>query len=250
MGGCLRDAFHRRLEYNIERATASRRWFCTRSSVIKALMIGAFLVAFLILLLGIYFLDKEKRSVQPPETGFPDSIRIDRREWPDHAGIDGVCKVDDCAVVYSQSGYFAVFHDDALLHMLYAPGQKCGIFRNRIFTINGDFAYLYDAEGALEERLNAAVVADWLISTGAQATITPYVYRVVHETDVDRVLVETDGTATELLSHPHAGTNPYKVAGYICLGICAATIFSLVILIIVKSAPDVFDVMRKYGKIN
>ena len=227
--------FEHYLDYRKDLFEAMIRWYRSLSKKARVLWIGSLVLSIAGILLTVILLTGMSHASPHPQTNAPDAILSENYEWPSEARIDGVCSIDGYAVVFSEKGCFAAYRDGELHHMLYAPGQKCGIFRNRIFTIKGGFAYLYDAEGRLEERLNAAAVADRLIYKGEQATVSPYVYRIGHQNGADCVIAEKDGTAAVLMTHRHS--NPRIVLTIACI-VCFTMLTVAHIAVIIGSQKN------------
>ena len=213
---------------------------------IIGILIGLLLLSFAGTLFFAITANRLSFSSLRPQTDFPDSILTEEYEWPKSAKIAGIANADGYAIAYSDDGYFAAFRNGSLHHMMYAGDHKCGIYRNNIFTVRKGTVYLYNAEGKLEKMPNASVLNDRLIHKGDQATISPYVYRIERVRGCDRIIAEKDGTTVELLTREYVNPIGYVIAAIICFLTCS----SVFAIIMIKSIPDVIDVMRKYGKVH
>ena len=179
--------------------------------------------------------------------GYPESICTDVFEWPASVKIEGVGKVEEYAVAYTEHGYFAVFRDGTLHHMLFAPCDQSGIAGDRIYTVYNNTLSLYNADGKRVKETAADVLQREQTYSGEQTIAASYVYRVTHKGGYDYVTAEADGVQTTLLSHRYCNlTLLYRVLAVIC-GLLFA---SCLIFAIAKALPYRLEVLRKYDIID
>lgn len=177
---------------------------------------------------------------------YPESIRTDESEWPDRVKTEGIGRVEDYAVAYAEQGFFAVFRDGALQHMLFAPCDECGIVGDRIYTVYNDTLRLYDPQGVLVKTTDANALQRQRIDTGKQASVPPYVYRVTRKGGYDTITAKTDEETATLFSHRYTDPTVYVVFAVVCGVICV----SCLIFSIVKALPYRLEVLRKYDIID
>ena len=177
---------------------------------------------------------------------YPESIRIDAFAWPTAVKLEGVAAVEDYAVAYTGQGFFAVFQDGALHHMLFAPSEQSGISGDRIFVVYDNCLYLYDAEGNRMETLSPDALPSLPICSSTQTTVGRYEYRMVRKAGVHTVIAEAGGESQTLLSHRYFNPVIHTVSAVICGAVFAACL----IFTIVKALPYRLRVMRKYDLIG
>ena len=179
--------------------------------------------------------------------GYPESICTDVFEWPDSVKIEGVGKVEDYAVAYTGQGFFAVFRDGTLHHMLFAPCDQSGIAGDRIYIVYNNTLKLYDADGTLVEETTPDALQREQPYIGDQTTAAPYVYRVTHKGGYDSVTAEANGVQTTLLSHRYCNLRLlYRVLAVICDLLFA----SFLVFAIARALPYRLEVLRKYELID
>lgn len=247
MGRSFGDTNQRFWDYAIERRQASSKWLRTRPKKVKVLLIGLLVLLFAGTMAFAITANRLSARTSHPRTDFPDSILTENDTWPNNVKVGGVANVDGYAVVYSADGYFAVYRDGVLHHILYADGRQSGIYQRRIFTEYSDSVYFYDAEGRLEKKTFPSVLNQQMIIHKDQVSISPYVYRVIHERGLDRVIVEKDGHMTELIVCRYINPVGFVIAAIVCFLLFGVAFFTIFLF---KALPDIRDVMRKYGKIN
>lgn len=200
MSNRVERAFQRQLDSADSWSQAQTKAFRTIPIAKKLPMIGVPVICMIVTVVLFFLGARTERLSSYLKTSFPDSILSEPYDWPDGADLDGIAEIDGYAVAYSEKGFFAVFRDSVLHHMLYTNGRTCGIAEDRIFIGYGGKAYLYDAEGMRVQTADLSVLRNAEKYTGREAVVSPYTYRIDRTIFRNTIVAEADGEETTLLT--------------------------------------------------
>lgn len=234
MSNRFERAFQRQLDSADSWSRAQTKAIRTIPTAKKILMIGIPVICMIVTVVLFFLGARTERLSSYLKTSFPDSIFSEPYDWPDGADLDGIAEIDGYAVAYSEKGFFAVFRDGVLHHMLYTNGRTCGIAEDRIFIGYGGKAYLYDAEGILVQTADLSVLRNAEKYTGRKAVVSPYTYRIDRTFFRNTVVAEADGEETTLLTQRRFMKIVYYAIA--CIFFMIAFIFGLIGLIKLNEA--------------
>lgn len=193
-------AFQRRLDSSDAWSKAQTEVLHNMSKKEKFLLFGTLVLTIVVSGVLLFLGGLTEKPSPLPKTDYPDSILAAEYKWPDGAAIDDIAGIDGYAVAYSEKGYFAVFQNGALHHMLYASGSESGVAENRIYSVYGNSVHLYDAEGSRTMTVDVAAFRSMKKHTGGEAEVGSYVYRITNAYGAHSVVAETNGQSEVLLT--------------------------------------------------
>ena len=167
-------------------------------------------------------------------------------EWPKGIHYDGIGRVDDCAVVYSEKGYFAVMKDGQLEKMLFTGGSSNGIYRSQIFSIQKDgLIYLYSSSGELKKTFMATALPNSFKKQTSDhkqtITINSYTYEIQRGKGIESVIAKSDAGSRRLIEKKYVNIEALRITGYVfwILG------SSILLFYFMMNIPAIIDYLKR-----
>ncbi len=172
-------------------------------------------------------------------------------EWPKGVHYDGIGRVDDCAVIYSEKGYFAVLRNGQLEKMLFTGGTSNGIYRSQIFSIQKDgLVYFYSSSGELIKTCVATALQksfkEQTSDRKQTVTIDGFTYEIQRGKGIERVLAKSGAGVKTIVEKESVNTKALRIIGYVC----AILGFNIVLFYFVKNVPAVIDYLVRHNMIR